>query len=509
MLKKYVEKFNANDEETVVQLVSNEKAYEFLKENAPTLECPDLVIEETFAFRTWTIRKHLKSTDDGVMMTEFLKDVPWAGKHNTINAPFFHHLNEYRWFKNANILLDYLWFFIENKGGNAYNYSTPALTEAYNFLKVTGNENLIYDNAYKFEKYFLDFEQKHLTKNGLYYSIDGKDAMELSISGSTPSENAEEVYENWLKTLDGGGAKSNALKGLRPTLNGYTYGGAITLSKIFTAIGNEQKANFYREKALKIKNLVNEKLWDGDFYKAVHSEDINANLSYKDIKSDNNCREIIAYNLFNYGLADNDKTTSLKYLKDEGVFKGVTGFTTADKGHKRYLYKYPHECLWNGYVWPYATSQTINAVIRVLNDYNQSVINSADLYDFIKTYAEMHYIYKDNKKVNWIDEVMSPNERIWTSREILKGSGWLERKGGYERGKDYNHSTFIDLVIRGLIGVDENADTLTVKPRIKGIWKWFKLDNLTFKNKTYTVYYDEDGTKYNKGVGVTIEEKTI
>ena len=181
----------------------------------------------------------------------------------------------------------------------------------------------------------------------------------------------------------------------------------------------------------------------------------------------------------------------------------------AEQSHERFLYPFPHECLWNGYVWPYATSQTINAVIRVLNDYNQSVINSADLYDFIKTYAEMHYIYKDNKKVNWIDEVMSPNERIWTSREILKGLGWLECKGGYERGKDYNHSTFIDLVIRGLIGVDENADTLTVKPRIKGIWKWFKLDNLTFKNKTYTVYYDENGTKYNKGVGVTIEEKTI
>ena len=133
MLKKYVEKFNANDVETVVQLVSNEKAYEFLKENAPTLECPDLVIEETFAFRTWTIRKHLKSTDDGVMMTEFLKDVPWAGKHNTINAPFFHHLNEYRWFKNANILLDYLWFFIENKG--------KALSKEYLFNQIWGSDS--------------------------------------------------------------------------------------------------------------------------------------------------------------------------------------------------------------------------------------------------------------------------------------------------------------------------------------------------------------------------------
>ena len=28
----------------------------------------------------------------------------------------------------------------------------------------------------------------------------------------------------------------------------------------------------------------------------------------------------------------------------------------------------------------------------------------------------------------------------------------MESKGGKERGKDYNHSTFVDLVINGLLG---------------------------------------------------------
>ena len=121
-LKAYVDKFNSNDEETVIQTVSNEAAYRFLKNNAPRLECPDETVEETFAFRTWTLRKHLKSTEDGIMMTEFLPDVPWSGKHNTINAPLFHHLNEYRWFANARELNGYLFFFLQNKGGNAYRY---------------------------------------------------------------------------------------------------------------------------------------------------------------------------------------------------------------------------------------------------------------------------------------------------------------------------------------------------------------------------------------------------
>ena len=44
------------------------------------------------------------------------------------------------------------------------------------------------------------------------------------------------------------------------------------------------------------------------------------------------------------------------------------------------------------------------------------------------------------------------------------------------------------------------------EPRIKGIWKYFKLENLTYRKKTYTVYYDEDGSVFGKGQGVIIEE---
>ena len=85
MLKDYVNKFNNNDEEFIVQTISNDMAYDFLKENAPVLTCPDKVIEETFAFRLWTIRKHLKSTNDGVMMTEFLPPQPTA--HGVWKSP--------------------------------------------------------------------------------------------------------------------------------------------------------------------------------------------------------------------------------------------------------------------------------------------------------------------------------------------------------------------------------------------------------------------------------------
>lgn len=504
-LKAYVDKFNSNDEETVVQTIPNEKAYRFLQDNAPCLECPDEVIEETFAFRSWTIRKHLKNTEDGLMMTEFLPKVPWSGRHNTINAALFHHLNEYRWFANARKLNDYLLFFLENKDGRAYNYTTPALTAMYEFLCVTGNENLITENADKFENYFKEWESRHLTDSGLYWSFDDNDAMEWSISGSTPQPDGKRKHDEWIENGYVDGITSKVLKGLRPTMNAYMYGDAVTLSKIFKLVGNDEKSELYENKAKKIKTLVDEKLWDGDFYKAIHTDNINSDVSYKDIHPEMNVRELIGYNPWIYCMPDAAKASMFKYLKDDKCFKANTGFATADMSHQRFLYDMPHECLWNGYVWPFATSQTISGIISLLNGYEQSVITNNDLYDFIRTYADMHYVVDEKGKHSFIDEVMYPDKLVWSSREKLKALGWRADKGGYERGKDYNHSTFIDLVLRGLIGIDITSQTLVVKPRIVGIWKWFKVENLSYKNVIYNIYYDEDGTKYGKGRGIVIE----
>jgi hypothetical protein len=51
----YIQAFIENDEEDVIQHIPNAEAQAFLLENAPRLYCPDPVIEETFAFRTFTM----------------------------------------------------------------------------------------------------------------------------------------------------------------------------------------------------------------------------------------------------------------------------------------------------------------------------------------------------------------------------------------------------------------------------------------------------------------------
>ena len=167
----YFSKFNDNDLSSVIPFIDNQKATDFLLENAPRLYCPDQVIEETFAFRTWVMRKHVKKTPAGFLITEFLPDVYWAGKFNTINAPLIHHLNEFRWLKNADDFLDYVKFFLSADNG-AYSYHVPALAEMYEFCILTDNEKFLKDNVSLFENYFKVWVDTHFTENGLFWSID-------------------------------------------------------------------------------------------------------------------------------------------------------------------------------------------------------------------------------------------------------------------------------------------------------------------------------------------------
>ena len=129
------------------------------------------------------------------------------------------------------------------------------------------------------------------------------------------------------------------------------------------------------------------------------------------------------------------------------------------------------------------------------------MISDSDLFDFVKQYAQMHYLTENGKTINFIDESMEPFAFKWYTREKLK------ENHEYNRGKDYNHSTFIDLVLRGLCGVRLELPHLTVEQRIQGLWKWFKIENLCYKKQVYTVYYDEDGCVFNKGKGVVIEQQ--
>ncbi|HNV00567.1 MAG: hypothetical protein KA191_02695 [Verrucomicrobia bacterium] len=102
----------------------------------------------------------------------------------------------------------------------------------------------------------------------------------------------------------------------------------------------------------------------------------------------------------------------------------------------------------------------------------------------------------------WIDENLNPNTGDWIARTLLK----QRRQPPDERGKDYNHSTFCDLVITGLVGLRPRPDDIIeVNPLVSdGTWDYFCLDGVRYHGRMLTILYDRTGTRYDRGVGLQV-----
>ena len=102
----------------------------------------------------------------------------------------------------------------------------------------------------------------------------------------------------------------------------------------------------------------------------------------------------------------------------------------------------------------------------------------------------------------WIDENLNPFNGDWIARTLLQQRRQLPE----ERGKDYNHSTFCDLVITGLAGLRPWADSrIEVNPLApEGTWDYFCLDHVPYHGRTITVLYDKTGARYGRGKGLQV-----
>lgn len=488
IIKKYVDLFNENDEELYINKIDNAHAYEWLSEEIPVFECPDKAIEKAYYFRWWTYRKHVRQTEDGYIISEFLPKVSWGGKNNEINAAVGHHLYEGRWLKNSGkYLKDYIHYFLNNPR-SAHVFSAWFIYAIHQMCLVNGEWDLGEDFLEKACAYYEEWENTHHLTNGMFWSYDDYDAMEYTISGTT-----EDL---------------RMLKGIRPTLNSYMCADAWAIADFAKRLGRDDIAEKYTVKYENLKISINDNLWQNEFYRAFHFEDDAKEQSCENMIEnwlDRTPKELIGYIPWMFSIPDSGRDYVFDELMNENCFNTEFGLTTVDKTNKRFLYEVSHECLWNGYVWPFATAQTLTAMRNVILNYPGGERHKDSFFKLLKQYAESHRrITEEGKEIPWIDEVRHPLRDEWSSREILKSNGWNEEAGGYERGKDYNHSTFCDLVISGLVGVKYENDSIMVNPCIPEEWEYFKLENLHFRGETYSIVYDKTGEKYHMGKGITV-----
>ena len=198
-------------------------------------------------------------------------------------------------------------------------------------------------------------------------------------------------------------------------------------------------------------------------------------------------------------------------VDDEAGFAAPFGLTFPERRAKGFVIsRTGHECQWNGPSWPFATSIALTGLANHLHAIGE---NDPDFIRRRASFCRLLHQYaaaqtrklEDGRLVPWIDEDMDPFTGEWLARALLIE----QRKGkkGYvpERGKDYNHSTFCDIVVTGLCGFMPREDgKMEVKPLAPPEWDWWCLDGVRYQGRDVTILYDKYGTRYGRGAGLVM-----
>ncbi|NWG12403.1 MAG: hypothetical protein HXY20_02575 [Acidobacteria bacterium] len=471
----YIDFFNSMVEEGVVQHIPDARAWEWLASNIPLFECPDPVFEQTWYYRCWSYRKHIKETPRGFIVTEFLRPVKHAAEYNAISCAFGHHLAEGRWLHDQTYLDDYLRFWLRAGGGlhpQFHQYSGWAAHAAYERWLVHRDDGNLADLLDPLVLDYRTWERERLLDSGLFWQYDVRDGMEESISGSRTAKNA------------------------RPTINSYMYGNARAIERIASLNGRTALREEYEAKAAALRRRILARLWDE---KAGFFKPLLASGGLADV------REEIGFIPWMFGVPEPGKGYERAWaqLMNPGGFYAPFGPTTAERRHPGLRISLEgDDCQWNGPSWPFATSQTLKALANVLQSYPQDAVSRRDYFETLRVYTYSHRIrLEDGREIPWVDENLNPFTGEWLARLIKI------RKGRFDgRGDHYNHSTYCDLIITGLAGLRPRADDrLEVRPLLPaGTWDWFCLDRVKYHGRLLTILWDRTGRKYGRGKGLRV-----
>ncbi|KFY01529.1 hypothetical protein V490_00886 [Pseudogymnoascus sp. VKM F-3557] len=465
------------------QLLAGVENPDWYEQNIPFLDIPNQSIQEVYYYRWQTHKEHLVYTGAqyGYMASEFLNPVSYGAPYGGVVAAAGHHITEGRWLRDKTYGQDVVNYWLSGPGQFskpqtddvnadtsdwAHEYSFWAANSVWKQYLVTKDQEFVTGQLDNLVTQYRGWDNHFNADLGLYWQVPVWDATEFTAA----SYESSDPYH--------GGA------GYRPTINGYQYGDAVAIAAIATLAGNSNLASEYRSRAEALQTSMQKYLWDDGLQHFMHrARDDNPSGTLL------TSREIMGFIPWMFNMPQASDITAFAQLKDPQGFAATYGPTTCERRSKWFMYEASGCCRWDGPSWPYATAQTLTAVENVLNDYPaQSYITSADYVSLLEGYAAT--LHKNG--VAYVAEAHDPDADSW----IYDSAGHSE---------DYNHSTFVENIIAGLIGLRAQPDdTLVVNPLAPSSWDYFALENAAYHGHSVTVLWDSTGSHYGQGKGLRV-----
>lgn len=260
----------------------------------------------------------------------------------------------------------------------------------------------------------------------------------------------------------------------------YCYLDFMALSRLCAALGDPDEARF-AQLAQAVRTDVLEKMWDEEthfFYDLHHLDDRKAMV-----------KNIVGVYPFWAAIADERHDRALNYLSDENAFATGSAFASVSAdcpvfsacgGWKGDFFKGRNGCVWNGPSWPYTTAIALDALaeasLRTNHRYDGAFAR------FLHEYTLQHFTGCDPSRPYLVEHYDS-----------ITGEPLSDEP-------DYNHSYYIDLIVRRLAGVLPAESGFTFDPIDCGV-EQFALRNLLIRGHrvgvqlahgSYTVTVDDE-----------------
>ena len=495
----------------------NHKAW-FIRQ-IPFFECPDPLVESLYYYRWDIVRRHLRfiSPQVGHIITEFDSDEPlyWAGAYNSIVAAIDHHVREARWLHNRQPVSDYCRFWLTDPGAQPQNYSS-ALANAFRLVyHVTGDpteaitllDHLV-SNHQRWIKGWIEYPHDNGfdSQRKLFWNTGRDSTGEYNLASAQLNEP--------LRGLQGYKIRGGA--GYRPDHNAEMYADMMAIADIARLAERPQLAEEFETKAQNLKCQIMSRLWDPKRLFFMHRwlRDEYSEADYHGLPSiragslmwETNVdrfggighqpheegigrgRELIGYLPWQYNIPDDtpEYAAAWKFLMDEHYFWAPYGPTTAERHDPWFSIQY--DCRCNGNSFPLNTSRVLTASTQLLNNYNHTgVFDRNAWWMLFRTYAQTQT--KDG--CPYLAEFHHPDKDRWV----------VDRPSG----RHYFHSSFIDQVITGLVGIRPQGDReLKINPLAPQSWPYFALDNIVYHGHQISIIWDRDGRRYERGHGLSL-----
>jgi hypothetical protein len=478
----------AEDQDARDILASHTKDFQaWFDSNLAYFDCSDPFVRKMYYHRAYVLHKNMLDPKSGRMRWPTQSEGRWRSTWypNVISYGAGHQIREARWLRDPAYWQGHLRTWAENqKADGVYpSHVTPAGPaggQYTDWITSTAWDGQLVHPDDKFLSEIVEKLAANVRGWQKTFDPDGDGLLLVDSHWWTGMEYQPSFFFfSGYKTSENFYQPAHQVSLERVDLTAYNYGNALAVARMYRRLGQPTKAEEFDRLSAKISRAVLEKMWrpDRQFFMSLRADD----KAVADVK------EVIGvypfyFDMVPYGAGYEQAWSSIIDPKQFWTKWPVASVSQECPAYSQN--NWPGDgraagCMWNGPTWPHANSLVMSAMARTLRATRDqkapgSPLKREHLWELFSSFTRAQFRNHD-LLYPWTGEFYSGDTGQWKTAE-----------------RDYNHSTWLDILIPDLIGLVPRDDRLIeIDPLLpEDQLSYFILDGQRYRGHDVTIVWD-------------------